>query len=120
MSVVVLDTNILLRLTNPSAPEHLACRAAITNLAETGAVLAIVPQVLVEFWVVATRPAEVNGLGWTPALTHTAISGFLSQFQLVPKRGRHSPVGWTWCLSIGSKENEPTTPASPPSCLPQE
>jgi hypothetical protein len=29
----------------------------------------LTPQVLIEFWVVATRPLEVNGLGWTTQKT---------------------------------------------------
>ena len=49
MSTVVLDTNILLRLANPTAPEHVLCRDAVTRLVEAGSSLAIAPQILVEF-----------------------------------------------------------------------
>jgi predicted nucleic acid-binding protein len=83
MSVVVLDTNILLRLANPAAPEHEICRNAVTRLAEAGTTLATAPQVLVEFWVVATRPTDVNGLGWAPSAARTTIDGFLGQFRLL-------------------------------------
>lgn len=83
MSAVVLDTNILLRLANPAAAEHGLCRDAVTRLVEAGCPLAIAPQILVEFWVVATRPTEVNGLGWSPAFTRVSIDGFLGQFRLL-------------------------------------
>jgi hypothetical protein len=33
--------------------------------------------------VVATRPTDVNGLGWSPAFTRTSIDGFLGQFRLL-------------------------------------
>jgi len=49
MSEVALDTNILLRLANPGAPEHALCRAAVTQLADSGEKLAVAPQVLIEF-----------------------------------------------------------------------
>jgi hypothetical protein len=39
--------------------------------------------VLVEFWAVATRPAEVNGLGWSVATTAEAIGSLQDQFPLL-------------------------------------
>jgi len=61
VTVRVPDTNVLLRLANPAAPEHSSCVAAVTRLAADGVVLAVVPQCLVEFWVVATRPVVSGG-----------------------------------------------------------
>ena len=40
-------------------------------------------QVLIEFWVVATRPVTVNGLGWTPETTHYFINELLDRFPLL-------------------------------------
>jgi hypothetical protein len=34
----------------------------------------ITAQVLIEFWVVATRPIEVNGLGWSVEKTRAKIN----------------------------------------------
>jgi len=34
-----------------------------------------------EFWVVATRPLAVNGLGWTPQETKLALQMLLNQFK---------------------------------------
>jgi predicted nucleic acid-binding protein len=90
VSSVVLDTNVLLRLASPAAPEHVMCRTAITALAGAGVQLALVPQVLLEFWVVATRPASVNGFGWTTEQTHLAIDGFTQQMALLPE----TPAGF--------------------------
>jgi predicted nucleic acid-binding protein len=35
--------------------------------------LFITPQILIEFWAVATRPIDANGLGWSSALVQTEI-----------------------------------------------
>lgn len=58
-----LDTNILLRLRQPEHEHHSACVAAIQTLKSQNYELCILPQNLYEFWVVATRPVENNGLG---------------------------------------------------------
>lgn len=39
----------------------------------------ITAQVLVEFWVVATRPIAVNGLGWSAEQARTQIAQLLVQ-----------------------------------------
>ncbi len=41
------------------------------------------PQVLTELWVVATRPTEVNGLGWSAARTTDEISRLMNEFPLL-------------------------------------
>ena len=43
----------------------------------------ITSQVLIEFWVVATRSVEVNGLGWNIERTEKKINQLISQFTLV-------------------------------------
>jgi predicted nucleic acid-binding protein len=63
---VLSDTNILLRLRDVDDPQHEACITALERLAERGAVLCVCTQVFIEYWVVATRPREVNGLGVSP------------------------------------------------------
>ena len=40
-------------------------------------------QNLIEFWVVATRPLEVNGLGWNVKKTQSEITQILVQFPLL-------------------------------------
>ncbi|MBI3682333.1 MAG: hypothetical protein HY235_18290 [Acidobacteria bacterium] len=65
MPAWALDTNILLYLVNGAAAEHaIACRA-LKRLLTAGERVSIAPQSLFEFWAVATRPVDANGLGWT-------------------------------------------------------
>jgi predicted nucleic acid-binding protein len=80
---VLLDTNILLRLCATQAPEHADVVRAVAALLVRGDEPMIAAQVLIELWVVATRPVAVNGFGWTVAQTHAAILGFRAQFALL-------------------------------------
>jgi len=80
MDTCLLDTNILLYLANAAAPEHAAAKASVTRMLASGDRLTVAPQVLFEFWSVATRPVSANGLGWSVAQTHTAVDGFRSRF----------------------------------------
>jgi predicted nucleic acid-binding protein len=63
--IVLVDTNVLLRLDQVSSPQREIARAAIERLFDDQHLLRTVPQVLYEYWVVATRPAEANGLGFS-------------------------------------------------------
>jgi len=59
----LVDTNVVLRWAQADSPEHAACSEAVDRLLETGHDPCICAQVMIEFWVVATRPVEVNGFG---------------------------------------------------------
>lgn len=63
----LVDTNILLRPCDSSSSEHHVCRTALSELLRKGETCHCCAQTLIEFWVVATRPQEVNGLGFSPA-----------------------------------------------------
>lgn len=63
---ILVDTNVLLRLTQASSPQQFEARSVLMLLEKTGFELCLVPQVLYEYWVVAKRPILVNGLGWLP------------------------------------------------------
>jgi predicted nucleic acid-binding protein len=64
MRIVVLDTNVLLRLVHADAPDHGLCQSAVRHLTERGSTLAIPVQVAVEFWVVAPgRPTSTVSAG---------------------------------------------------------
>ena len=58
-----VDTNLLLRLAEPKHPMYSSVLNATTVLRTRGELLGIVPQNLIEFWAVATRPRVNNGLG---------------------------------------------------------
>ena len=83
MTTYLLDTNVVVRLLEPSAPEHALVKDTIRRLLLDGHVLVLAPQVLTELWVVATRPVEVNGFGWAPSKTADAIARLCGQFPLL-------------------------------------
>jgi len=61
MEAALADSNILLRLAQPAHTEHYVTAAAVTKLIRQGFDLCVVPQNLVEFWAVATRPSTSRG-----------------------------------------------------------
>ena len=60
---ILLDTNVLLRLSDAAHLANPVAESAIRRLNDAGHEPVLVPQVIYEFWVVATRPRNVNGLG---------------------------------------------------------
>jgi predicted nucleic acid-binding protein len=61
----LVDTNILTRLVEPSHAMHQQAHDAVSLLIRQANTLSVISQNLYEFWVVATRPTNVNGLGKT-------------------------------------------------------
>lgn len=59
----LLDTNILLRLRDSVDSRYHECVAAVDLLRGRGEGLFVCAQILAEFWVVLTRPCDVNGCG---------------------------------------------------------
>jgi predicted nucleic acid-binding protein len=80
----LLDTNILLRLAEPSHPTHSASLSATQSLARNGHTLYVFPQNIIEFWSVATRPASKNGLGMTALQAEGEIIRIKKVFRLLP------------------------------------
>jgi predicted nucleic acid-binding protein len=64
---LLLDTNILTRSAQPAHSMHADALNAVSAVKTAGDELCIVPQNLIEFWAVATRPLSVNGLEMTTA-----------------------------------------------------
>ena len=65
--IYLVDTNVLLRFADRTHPLHPRVRAAVRTLRAEGHRLQATSQNCVEFWNVATRPADKNGLGLEPA-----------------------------------------------------
>jgi predicted nucleic acid-binding protein len=89
--MILLDTNLLTRITRSHDPQSGVARAAIQTLLRRGERLIVVPQNLYEFWAVATRapgapPAGRNGLGMTPAQAGHWLRFFQRRFTLLPDR----------------------------------
>jgi len=80
---ILVDTNVVLRLSDRGRPLHPDARAAVDWLDANGHECVVVPQVLYEYWVVATRPAEQNGLGMNVADTNAAMLQWITVFRLM-------------------------------------
>jgi len=84
----LVDTNVLLRLVQKNSPMHPYARKAIIMLRRQGVSLCIVPQNLIEFWAVATRPISNNGLGLSIDEASQAIDKIKRIFVLYPDTPR--------------------------------
>jgi predicted nucleic acid-binding protein len=78
------DTNVLLRWAEPGTAGSDAARNAVKSLHASGETVYITPQNLVEFWCVATRPTEVNGLGLTSEQAAAEMADLEQLFPLLP------------------------------------
>ena len=63
---------------------HAVALAAVKKLFTDGHDLCLIPQNLIEFWNVATRPADKNGLGWTTEQADKDVQGLESAFTILP------------------------------------
>lgn len=77
----LVDSNVLLRLSQPNNQHHKSARQAIINIRLSREQISIVPQNLIEFWAVATRPVQHNGLGLDIAKTQFEIRKFKRLFK---------------------------------------
>ena len=80
---VLLDTNVLTRNAQPDHSQHAPARDSVKQLLERGNELCIGPQNLYEFWAVATRPLNENGLGLTPAQAQAELARLKRWFTLL-------------------------------------
>jgi predicted nucleic acid-binding protein len=87
---VLLDTNILVRLMNPSSAQAGIAERALNALRASGEELQITAQNLVEFWAVATRPVAENGLGLAVEQAIKELSALEALFVLLPEIPLHS------------------------------
>jgi predicted nucleic acid-binding protein len=86
--MILLDTNLLTRMTRSHDPQSGVARAAVQTLRGRGERLIVVPQNLYEFWAVATRPpgpppAGRNGLGMSAAQAGHWLRFFRRRFTLL-------------------------------------
>jgi len=83
MSNYLLDTSILLRSRDITSPDFHLVDKTIKYLISNNHQCFITSQVIIEFWVVATRPVNVNGLGWTGEQTTQAVQMLINQFDFL-------------------------------------
>lgn len=81
----LVDTNVLLRSVQNSHPMQSDADRAITQLLlDNPEAVYVIPQNLIEFWAVATRPHIQNGLGLSIEETASQVAYFKSIFKLLP------------------------------------
>ncbi|MDB9526110.1 type II toxin-antitoxin system VapC family toxin [Oscillatoria sp. CS-180] len=83
MSIYFLDTNIVLRFCNTLDDRHLLTTTAVAQLLRSGHDCVFTAQILAEFWVVATRSPQVNGLGFPPSQTREFVNALCETFHLL-------------------------------------
>ena len=83
-----MDTNILVRLANAAERDHERVRRAIDAVIEDGDELVLVPQVLYEFWNVATRTQNANGLELPNDAAMALFDEYAFGFPLLPDDSR--------------------------------
>jgi predicted nucleic acid-binding protein len=82
---ILVDTNILLRCAQPHHPQARLAERAVSALRRRSEVLRVTAQNLVEFWAVATRPVDENGLGLTVEAAAEELAVLKRLFPLLPE-----------------------------------
>jgi predicted nucleic acid-binding protein len=91
MSILV-DTNVLPRRTQPDHEHHLVAVESVAVLLGKGETLHFTLQNVSEFWNVATRPLESNGLGFSIDLTLSEVEKIERVLTLLPDTPAIYPV----------------------------
>jgi predicted nucleic acid-binding protein len=99
MATYLVDTNILLRSSDPASSSHVPAVAAVSKLLERGDQVVMTAQNLVEFWAVATRSRDENGLGWTIQEARARVDQLLGLFPLLAE----TPAIFTTWLQLVSE-----------------
>lgn len=81
----LVDTNILLRITRRSDPQHKVVDTALAQLAEQGTTLYYTHQNIAELWNAMTRPANRNGLGLSVVETEREVVAIETGMSLLPE-----------------------------------
>lgn len=98
-ALYLLDTNILTRLTESASPMHQTASDAVASLTARGDLLFTTPQNFVEFWNVATRPTDKNGLGLSVADAAAELAKHEAAFRLIPDTAAIFPQ-WKRLVSL--------------------
>jgi predicted nucleic acid-binding protein len=81
---VLVDTNILLRSAQPSNPLCAQATQAVSKLIRQKDAVFFCSQNIAEFWNVATRPADLNGLGLSHEEVLQEVSSIERLLTLLP------------------------------------
>jgi predicted nucleic acid-binding protein len=80
----LVDTNILLRMTRRSDPQHQLVDAGLARLASQSTTLHYTHQNVAELWNAMTRPLVRNGLGLTVAEAEREVHAIEAGMTLLP------------------------------------
>jgi predicted nucleic acid-binding protein len=81
----LVDTNLLLRSAEVGHPMHDEAVSAVEMARQEGEPVYVTPQNLIEFWAVATRPVERNGLGFTIEQSDSELLRLQTLFPVLPE-----------------------------------
>jgi predicted nucleic acid-binding protein len=81
---VLVDTNILLRSAQPNHPLCSQATSAVSRLMRQEEAVCFCSQNIAEFWNVATRPADMNGLGLSHEEVLEEVSSIEKLLTLLP------------------------------------
>jgi predicted nucleic acid-binding protein len=81
---VLIDTNILLRSAQPGHPLSPVATDAVAKLLRRSEDVFYCPQTIAEFWNVATRPVDTNGLGFSDEEAWEEIESIERVLMLLP------------------------------------
>ena len=100
--IVLLDSNILLRLVNRTDPLHGSVRAAVRALKVRGDTFVMAAQNVAEFWNVSTRPASARGgLGLSIAETSQRLRLLERIIRVLPDSPNAYAVWRNLVVSLG-------------------
>lgn len=97
--MLFLDTNILVRLFDVNSIDHSKVRTYLSELSFRITPCAINLQVMSEFWVVVTRPANLNGFGWNPSDAFTALTALKDRYTVLPDNSMMADI---WMQLVGN------------------
>src|SRR2546421_59302 len=99
--MIAVDTNVVVGAIQTFDPAiRAAARQAVKSLYRQGEELLCFPQNLVEFWSASTRPANANGLGFSPRAGRS-LRGPISGASSISTRGSGNfPHLAHWYFSI--------------------
>lgn len=80
--MILVDSNVILRCAQPAHSQYTTAKSAVKTTRMRGLIPCVVPQVIYEYWVVATRPIAQNGLGLTTAEAEEDVAQIIGQFHL--------------------------------------
>lgn len=82
---LLIDTNVLLRWSHADDPAHAICQSAVRKLLSQGHDICVCAQVLIEYWVNATRPVALNGVGMEVTEAEANLADITTAFPVLPE-----------------------------------